>query len=86
MEGHCLTGQSPQWAVVPMEEEEDDFGKELCMFWTDLLSNIRCLNTVFTETGICHLSILASLADSLHNSMTNTSCCEYSIHTPDDGQ
>jgi len=20
MEGHCLTGQSPQWAVVPMEE------------------------------------------------------------------
>jgi len=22
MEGHCLTGQSPQWAVVPMEEEE----------------------------------------------------------------
>ena len=23
MEGHCLTGQSPQWAVVPMEEEED---------------------------------------------------------------
>jgi len=23
MEGHCLTGQSPQWAVVPMEEEEE---------------------------------------------------------------
>jgi len=23
MEGQCLTGQSPQWAVVPMEEEED---------------------------------------------------------------
>ena len=21
MEGHCLTGQSPQWALVPMEEE-----------------------------------------------------------------
>jgi len=20
--GHCSTGQSPQWAVVPMEEEE----------------------------------------------------------------
>ena len=20
MEGHCSTGQSPQWAVVPMEE------------------------------------------------------------------
>ena len=24
MEGHCSTGQSPQWAVVPMEEEEDE--------------------------------------------------------------
>ena len=24
MEGHCSTGQSPQWAVVPMEEEEGD--------------------------------------------------------------
>ena len=22
MEGHCSTGQSPQWAVVPIEEEE----------------------------------------------------------------
>ena len=24
MEGYCSTGQSLQWAVVPMEEEEDD--------------------------------------------------------------
>jgi len=23
MEGHCSTGQSPQWAVVPIEEEEE---------------------------------------------------------------
>jgi len=22
MEEHCSTGQSPQWAVLPMEEEE----------------------------------------------------------------
>ena len=22
MEGHCSTGQSPQWAAVPMEQEE----------------------------------------------------------------
>ena len=22
MEGHCSTGESPKWAVVPMEEEE----------------------------------------------------------------
>jgi len=24
MEGHCSTGQSPQWAVVPIEEEEEE--------------------------------------------------------------
>jgi len=24
MEGHCSTGQSPQWAVVPMEEAEEE--------------------------------------------------------------
>ena len=28
MEGHCSTGQSPQWAVVPMEEEEEKEGGE----------------------------------------------------------
>ena len=25
MEGHCSTGQSPQWAVVRMEEEEEEY-------------------------------------------------------------
>jgi len=24
MEGHCSTGQSPQGAAVPMEEEEEE--------------------------------------------------------------
>jgi hypothetical protein len=24
MKGYCLTGQSPQWAVVPVEEEEEE--------------------------------------------------------------
>ena len=28
MEGHCSTGQSPQWAVVPMEEEEEEEAEE----------------------------------------------------------
>jgi len=23
MEGHCSTGQSPQWALLPMEKEEE---------------------------------------------------------------
>jgi hypothetical protein len=24
MEGYCSTGQNPQWAVVPVEEEEEE--------------------------------------------------------------
>jgi hypothetical protein len=28
MEGHCSTGQSPQWAVVPMEEDEEEEEEE----------------------------------------------------------
>jgi len=31
------------------------------MFRTDLLSTIRSLNTVFTETGICHASYVDCL-------------------------
>jgi hypothetical protein len=41
------------------------FGNELCMFWTDLLSIIRSLYTVFTAIGICHTSYVDRLlADS----------------------
>jgi hypothetical protein len=25
MEGYCSTGQSPPWAVVPVEEEEEEY-------------------------------------------------------------
>jgi hypothetical protein len=28
MEGYCSTGQSPQWAVVPMKEGEEEGGGE----------------------------------------------------------
>jgi len=28
MEGHCSTGQSAQWAVVPMEEEDEEEEEE----------------------------------------------------------
>jgi hypothetical protein len=31
MEGYCSTGQSPQWAVVPMEEE--DAGITISVIW-----------------------------------------------------
>ena len=41
MEGHCSTGQSPQWAVVPMEEEDN-----VCLFYLEfkklrITQNIR---------------------------------------------
>jgi len=32
MEGHCSTGQSQQWAVVPMEEEEEEEEEEEATF------------------------------------------------------
>jgi len=37
------------------------FGKELYMFRTHLLSNIRSLNTVYTALGICHTSYVDCL-------------------------
>jgi hypothetical protein len=30
MEGSCSTGQSPQWALVPVEEEEEEEEEEDC--------------------------------------------------------
>jgi hypothetical protein len=29
MEGSCSTGQSPQWAVLPVEEEEEEEEEEV---------------------------------------------------------
>ena len=60
------------------------FGKELCMFRTDLLSIIRSLNTLFTAICTCN-SYVGCLRVNIA-SMTNTYSCEYSIKTPDDGQ
>jgi len=31
MKGNCSTGQSPQWAVVPMEEEEEEEEEVSCI-------------------------------------------------------
>jgi hypothetical protein len=46
MEGTCSTGQSPQWAVVPVEEDDslisqNYFGMKLYMFRTVPPSIIR---------------------------------------------
>jgi hypothetical protein len=47
MEGYCSTGQSPQWAVVPMEkeeeeEEEEEEVHELICFSFKRIFNIIC--------------------------------------------
>jgi hypothetical protein len=36
MEGSCSTGQSPQWAVVPVEEEEDEEVHLVGSYYTDI--------------------------------------------------
>jgi len=58
------------------------------MFRTDLLSIIGSLTTVFTAVVICQTSDINCLRHQAVyiNSMANTSRCEYSIKTPDDGQ
>jgi len=47
------------------------------MFRTDLLSIIRSQDGVLSRPGQQTFNI---------TSVTNTSCCEYGIKTPDDGQ
>jgi hypothetical protein len=37
MEGHCSTGQSPHWVVVPMEEEEEEEEEEVAMCFSEIL-------------------------------------------------
>jgi hypothetical protein len=32
MGGYCSTGQSPQWAVVPVEEEEEEEYKIMLIY------------------------------------------------------
>ena len=46
MEGYCSTGQSPQWAVVPMEEEEEEEEEEDELIQLTLLM----MNTWLLET------------------------------------
>jgi hypothetical protein len=88
---HSKTRQTPRGLIIIIKANEIHyistlFGKELYVFRTDLLSNITSLNTVFTEIGIFHTSMLSSASRRQHTSMTYTYCCEYSIKTPDDGQ
>jgi len=43
MEGHCSTDQSPQWAVVPMEEEEEEILKQGCTYFQKFSNQLKIL-------------------------------------------
>jgi hypothetical protein len=67
MEGSCSTGQSPQWAVVPVEEEEEvyhlqcqkyEFKVYCYSFWVFLCVGNNCIN--------CDKSGLGDLLSLLH--------------------
>jgi hypothetical protein len=57
MEGSCSTGQSPQWAVVPVEEEEEEeeevYSNPLHVS-SNLVLIIRRINCINTTSGMCH--------------------------------
>ena len=44
MEGQCSTGQSPQWAVLPVEEEE--------LFSTYVINLVFCNKILYTRTDL----------------------------------
>jgi hypothetical protein len=39
MEGYCSTGQSPQWAVVPVEEELEMLKNALYVYYSFIGNN-----------------------------------------------
>ena len=45
MEGHCSTGQSPQWAVVPMEDEGSIKLAFVSLTETDIVLFVVCFYT-----------------------------------------
>ena len=56
MEGYCSTGQSPQWAVVPMEEEEEPKSAIDCLSdsntGTHVIIQIMCIPLTYPHTEV----------------------------------
>ena len=50
-EGHCSTGQSPQWAVVPMEEEEEE-EEYICMYVYIYVCVCVCVCTYISSLNV----------------------------------
>jgi hypothetical protein len=55
----CSTGQSPQWAVVPVEEggeeEEDIYACIFCMLWFNYVFLLLCLCIFIVPAGTLRL-------------------------------
>jgi len=49
--------------LISVIKKKKNFGIELYMFQTDLLSIIKSLNIVFTAIGICHTSYIDCLLE-----------------------
>jgi hypothetical protein len=47
MEGSCSTGQSPQWAVVPVEEEKEEEEEEIFRY-----SGMSGCVSVLVDSGV----------------------------------
>ena len=67
MEGRCSTGQSPQWAVVPMEEEEVyaavqiSITQRISINWMVSITEMQCvLCKVGTEFCVSYRRILGA--------------------------
>jgi len=56
MEGYCSTGQSPQWAAVPIEEEEVQqlYHVAVCVTLCTLTSSVSVFCCVVTAVIIAH--------------------------------
>jgi hypothetical protein len=52
MEGSCSTGQSPQWAVVPVEEEEEEEEVVLSYFTASVIKHTTSLSRATNNSGI----------------------------------
>ena len=50
MEGYFSTGQSPQWAVVSMEEEEEEEEEEECVQGKEKPSRGSVIVNLLTDT------------------------------------
>ena len=81
MEGYCSTGQSPQWAVVPMEEDEEEVrGKQVLSHSMTLHTTYRSSAGDSLSAGKEILCILSNLTYKLDHPSPHRACLRY--HRP----